>query len=177
MPKRKKIIRGIIIVATVVILFAIVGGIAMFRHYVSIRGQHLNSYSCSSGGGMTGGYNTESVTRNGDHALIRIESAEWHSQEPTVTEYLADPAVLDELEAVVRKFHMNFWNRKKFTNVFVADGESKGYHFKFDENDISFSSQIYPARYANKLAELHRIVEKYIKTAEKVEKSEEGNQE
>ncbi len=92
------------IAAALILLLAVAGVVkAMFSHYVNIRGQHLNSYSSTSGGGMTGAYYSETVKRQDDHALIRIESAEWHSQDPTVTEYLADAAVLDELETVVRK--------------------------------------------------------------------------
>lgn len=134
----------------------------MFGNYVRIRGQHLNEYRYSSGGGMTGGYYTKTVKRNKDYALIRIASAEWHSQEPTVTEYKVDVAILDELEAIIRKHRMNFWNKKKFTNMFVADGESYSYSFGFDNADISFSSQIYPARYSEKLKELDSVIEKNI---------------
>lgn len=135
----------------------------MFDNYVSIRGQHLNKYSYTSGGGMTGGYYTKTVKRDGDRARIHIESAEWHSQDPTVTEYLTDVVVLDELEAIVRKYKMNYWKGKKFTNMFVCDGESYSYHFDFDKAYISFSSQIYPAKYREKLAELDSVIEKYIK--------------
>lgn len=31
------------------------------NHYVSIRGQRLNRVTCSSGGGMTGGYSQEII--------------------------------------------------------------------------------------------------------------------
>lgn len=158
----------LIAAAAVVILLAAWACGNMFRNYVSIRGQHLNSYSYSEGGGMVGAYHSESVKRSGDRALITIESARWHSQDPTVEEYLTDAAVLDELEAVVRKYHMNFWHRKEFTNVFVADGDSKGYHFDFDEETVWFSSQIYPARYRNKLAELDRVLDQYIAAGEKL---------
>lgn len=140
----------------------------MFGNYVSIRGQHLNTYSYSSGGGMDGGYYRKTVKRYGDHALISIESAEWHAQDPTVTEYLTDVAVLDELEKVVRKCKMNFWNRKKFTNEFICDGESESYHFDFDDEDISFSSQIYPVQYRNKLSMLENVINKYIENGEKL---------
>lgn len=134
----------------------------MFGNYISIRGQHLNEYRCSCGGGMTGGYNNKTVKRFEDHALIKIESAEWHSQDPTVIEYQTDVAVLDEIEAIVRKYKMNHWNRKKFTNMFVHDGESTGYHFSFDDAEISFSSQIYPELYREKLAEIDSVIEAHI---------------
>ncbi len=169
MLKEKKINKWIlVIVAVVVVLLMVGGGILMFRNYVSIHGKHLNKYSYSSGGGMTGGYHRETVKRQEDYAIITIESAEWYSQDPTVTEYLADVAVLDELETVVRENKMNFWNRKKFTNMFVHDGESTSYDFDFDEANISFSSQIYPIEYGNKLSKLDDVVKKYIGSAEKL---------
>lgn len=161
--------RIIMIAAAAAALFAAAGICrTMLENYVNIRGQHLNEYSYHSGGGMTGGYHSETVKRYDDQALISIESAEWYFQDPTVTEYLTDAAVLDELEAVVRKYKMNFWNRKEFTNEFVYDGESESYHFSFDDERISFSSQIYPLRYSRKLANLDRVVEKYIEAGEKL---------
>lgn len=164
--KRIGICRWVCIIVAVIIVVA--GGCKMFENYVSIRDQHLTKYSYSSGGGMDGGYHRETIKEYGDYALVCIESAEWYAQDPTVTEYLTDAAALDELEAVVRKYKMNFWNRKKFTNEFVADGESESYRFAFDDEDISFSSQIYPMNYRKKLAELDEVVKRYIETGEKL---------
>lgn len=168
MSKRKKHSKLINVIVALVVLLVVAGGVMMFKNYVGIRGQHLNTYTYSSGGGMSGGYYRNTVKRYNDQALISIESAEWHSQDPTVTEYLVDASVLSELESVVRKNRMNFWNRKKFTNIFVSDGESQGYYFYFDDADISFSSQLYPAKYSKKLAELDSVVNKYIKAGEKL---------
>ncbi len=134
----------------------------------NIRGQHLNTYSYHSGGGMDGGYHAETVERYDDHALISIESADWYFQDPTITEYRTDAAVLDELESVVRKYQMNLWDGKEFTKEIVYDGATESYRFHFDEEDISFSSQLYPVKYGKKLAELDRVVEKYIETGEKL---------
>lgn len=166
MLKRHKWI--LLIAAVVILIIAAMFCRTMLQNYVSIRGQHLNSYRYSSGGGMNGGYHTETVKRYGDRALISIESAEWHSQDPTVREYLTDAAVLEELEAVVRKYHMNFWHQKEFTNAFVCDGESESYDFDFDDAGIFFSSQIYPMTYGKKLARLDRVVDQYIEAGEKL---------
>lgn len=163
--KRKKWI-VVAVVAAVVLIAS--GGIVMLKNYVGIGGQQLNKYSYSSGGGMTGGYHTETVKRSGEKAIISIEDAEFYAQDPTVTEYITDAAVMDELEAAVRKYNMNFWNRKKFTNIFVADGETDSYSFDFDKSEISFSSQIYPLRYSKKLSELDAIIKKYIKSGERL---------
>lgn len=170
MFNRIRINRRILIAAVVVVVLFVIAGVckAMIGHYVNIRSQHLNTYSYSSGGGMNGAYHEESVKRYGDGALIRIETAQWYAQDPTVTEYLTDAAVLDELEAVIRRHRMNFWHNKEFTRMFVYDGETESYHFGFDEECISFHSQIYPLRYARKLAELDRIVDKYIAVGEKL---------
>lgn len=139
----------------------------MLGNYVKIHGKHLDSYRYSVGGGMTGGYYEVKVTKYENQALIKIESAEWHSQDPTVSEYRADIAILGEIEAVVRKYKMNFWNRKKFTNMFVHDGESTGYYFGFEDVTVSFSSQIYPPVYRDKLALIDEIVKKYIGAEQK----------
>ena len=131
-------------------------------HYKNINRQKLNEYCFSTGGGMTGGYHVERVKRNGENAVISIEEASFHNEAPVKSEYPADVSILDEIEAVVRKYRMNFWHRKKFTNMFVADGASKSYSFEFDKKSISFSSQIYPPRYRKKLKELNEIVNKYM---------------
>ena len=164
-------IKRIIIIAIILAFSIIVGGIVyiMGGHYVSIRGQRLESYRYSSGGGMTGGYHHETVKRYDEaHALISIEKAEWHNQDPEIEEYLADVSVMDELEGIIRRYRMNFWNGKKFTNEFIADGESEGYSFSFDSDGISFSSQLYPARYDIKLRKLHEIIDNYLEKAEKL---------
>lgn len=140
----------------------------MLGNYVGIRDKHLNAYYYSSGGGMTGGYRNISVIRWEGQALVSFESAEWFSEDPTVNEYLADIAVLEEIEAIVRKYKMNHWNKRKFTELFVHDGESHSYRFVFDDADIYFSSQIYPETYGSKLAELSSVIEKYVREGEKL---------
>lgn len=130
-------------------------------HYVGIHGQRLNSYVHSTGGGMRGGFYRLTVRRQGDKALISFEKAESFNQKPEIEEYFIDAAVLDELGAAVKKYRMNFWNRKKFTHMFVSDGESKSYSFEFDKESVSFSSQIYPGRYRKKLKSLESIISKY----------------
>lgn len=158
------------IIFIVLILLLIVGGIFMFGdHYVNIRKQHLNEYQYSTGGGMNGGYYHKTVKRYNDTlALISIENAEWHNQDPTVNEYLVNVSILDDLETIIRKYHMNFWNRKTFSNMFIADGESYSYSFEFDEKDIYFSAQHYPTSYSNKLSKLNEIINKYLEKAEKL---------
>lgn len=131
------------------------------NHYININGQKLNGYSYYVGGGMTGGYYREKIKRNGDKAVISTEEAAFHNEEPVKFEYIVDSSILDEIETVVRKNKMNFWNKKKFTNMFVSDGESIGYIFEFDKQSISFSSQIYPTKYRDKLDEIKEIVNKY----------------
>lgn len=137
-------------------------------HYVNIRKQNLVKYQYTSGGGMTGGHYSETVTIYDDtRALISIEETEWYDADPVIREYIADKAILDELENVIRRYHMNFWDNKTFTDMFIADGESRSYSFDFDDSGISFSSQFYPAIYRKKLDKLDEIINKYIAAADK----------
>lgn len=64
--------------------------------------------------------------------------------------------MLDDIEQIVRKYKMNFWNKRKFTNMFISDGESTSYTFSFDKTRIYFSSQFYPAMYGMKLQRCSR---------------------
>ena len=167
MRKNRKTRKWAIIIAAVIVLAAI-GGVTIMvgRHFVSLHGQHLQQFTYSEGGGMNGGYYRKSVKRADDtHALISIEEADWYAQDPTVREYLVDASILEELEAVVRKCGMNFWNRKTFTRMFIADGESKGYSFQFDKASVDFSSQYYPARFRKKLSRLNDIINPYLQDA------------
>lgn len=169
MTKKRK--TTVFIIIAIVLVLAIIGGVIFMlgRNYVSIKGQHLNKYNCSSGGGMNGGYVSETVKRYDEsHALITTEKADWYYQDPTVNEYLVDVSIMDELETIVRKYRMNFWDGKNFSNMFIADGETTGYSFDFDEEGVSFSSQYYPERYSKKLEKLDEVVDKYIQSAEKL---------
>ena len=137
----------------------------MFGHRVNIIGLHLISFSYSSGGGMNGGYNRMTVTKDGENAVIATSEADWHGEELKEKKYTVSAEILNELEAVVRKYKMNNWHEKKFTDIFVCDGESESYCFDFGEETVRFSSQFYPAEYAGKLRELFKVIEKYISTA------------
>ncbi len=118
---------------------------------------------------MNGGYSEQSVERLDDgRALITLRNAGWYSQDPMIAEYMADGTVLDELEALIRGGRMNFWNNRRFTDMFIADGESTGYSFDFDHSSISFSSQYYPGRYREKLKQLDLAISKYLEDAEKL---------
>ncbi len=112
---------------------------------------------------MLGGYDCETVTRIDEKtALLRIESAKDHRDKPCIKEYKVDSLILSELEAVVRKYRMNFWHHKKFTNMFICDGENHSFSFDFGDANINFTSQFYPAFYSEKLNELKNITKKYI---------------
>lgn len=141
-------------------------GQTMIMHFVNIKGTTLNRYYCATGGGMRGGYHQEEVVPKGNgHAVIRITRADWHNEKPEVEEYIVDAQVLSELEQVIRKYHINFWHKRKFTTMFVCDGESTSYSFRFGTKYISFSSQIYPPRVRGKLKEFDEILTKYIEKA------------
>lgn len=133
----------------------------IFKHYVNIKKQHLLEYHYSVGGGMTGGYYSETVRRQGDKAVISTVRAEFHNEEPIESKIEVDASILDDIEQIVRKYKMNFWNKRKFTNMFISDGESTSYTFSFDKTRIYFSSQFYPAMYGMKLQEIRDIIKKY----------------
>ena len=157
------------IILAAILIVAISGGIifGLGKHFVSIRGQHLERYHYSSGGGMPGGYYSMTVKRTDDgRAYICSEQADWHSQDPTISEYIVDASILDELESVVRKYKMNFWNRKTFSRMLILDGESSGHSFQFDDGDIDFSSQHYPMKYREKLQKLDDVITTYLQNAE-----------
>ena len=47
----------------------------------------------------------------------------------------------------------------KFTRIFVADGASTSYDFRFDDGkNVRFSSQLYPDIYRNKLKRIDEVI-------------------
>lgn len=121
--------------------------------------QKLISYEENSGGGMEGGGNSVEVyTRDGETFLTVSSSRFWYTDN-TVGEYRVGDDTLAKIEKVFRKHRLQRWNRKKFTNIFIADGESHGYSFEFDgDASVYFSSQYYPARYRKVLNRFSAIL-------------------
>ncbi len=134
-----------------------------FEDWMEVRHNDLTSYSYSSGGGMLGGHSSRELRLQEYGTVLMPESrAETHSDLDEVHEYLLDKDVLQDIEAIFRKYHMERWNRKEFTKVFIADGESDSYHFRFGTAQIWFSSQVYPAKYANKLSKIDDAIRPYL---------------
>ena len=127
-----------------------------------VKNKELISYRYSSGGGMTGGGNSTEISIIDGEVILSYSNTEWWYEDADITEYKLDKAVLTDIESVFRKYKMQNWNDKKFSNMFVADGPSYSYSFKFEDSTmVSFSSQVYPVSYSEKLAELDKVIEQY----------------
>lgn len=132
----------------------------------SISNKKLLAYRESSGGDMQGGYSSVSVATVDGMVILTYSDSKWHYEDQNIKEYCLDPGVFNDLDKVIRKYKINTWNGKKFSNVFVADGASYSYSFDYEGGvRISFSSQMYPASYSNKLKELHSVIDKYKEKA------------
>ncbi|MCF0136382.1 MAG: hypothetical protein HUJ69_08190, partial [Lachnospiraceae bacterium] len=161
MKKMSKKKVGVIIGSVVVLLILCVGGYFMFfsGHYVNVNGQSLNKFSMSTGGSMTGYFKKTTVTRYDDErALLTIQVSRSFLMDPEVREYFIDVKCLDEIQSILSRYHMNFWNNKEFYKGFAADGESYTYTFQFDSERVFFSSQYYPKRYREKLQKIDDVL-------------------
>ena len=137
-------------------------GLFGFRKVPNVKNKRLISYVHSSGGCMSGGGNSTEISIIDGEVILTYSYTEWWYDDNDITEYKLDKAVLTDIESVFRKYRMQNWNGRKFTNMFVADGSSYSFSFKFDNSTrVSFSSQIYPASYRKKLAEIHKVIEQY----------------
>ena len=156
---KKIILLGMVIV----LMFSMLG----CGNTVNVKDNKLISYRYSNGGGMEGRGRTEEIRIVGEEVyLICYEHDMWY-EDDRVLEYKIDGEVLEEIEKIFRKYKMNRWNNKRFTGMFVNDGDSTSYYFGFEGyNTVSFTSQIYPEQYANKLKEISAVVEKYKAVAE-----------
>lgn len=127
-----------------------------------VKDKQLISYSFFSGGGMTGGGSSTSIALIDGEVILTDSRTGWWYEDAAITEYKLDQAVLAEIEHVFRKYHMQRWHQKKFSDLFVADGESYSYSFTFDDGtNVFFSSQVYPAFYSRKLSEIREVIETY----------------
>ena len=149
-----------------IILF-VIGGLLIFGLFgcskvPNVKNKELISYVYSSGGGMNGGGNSTEISIIDGEVILTYSDTEWWYEDDDITEYKLDKAVLADIESVFRKYKMQNWNDKKFTDMFVADGPSYSYSFKFEDSTrVSFSSQVYPVSYSAKLAEIDKVIEQY----------------
>ena len=149
-----------------IILF-VIGGLLIFGLFgcskvPNVKNKELISYVYSSGGGMNGGGNSTEISIIDGEVILTYSDTEWWYEDDDITEYKLDKAVLADIESVFRKYKMQNWNDKKFTDMFVADGPSYSYSFKFEDSiRVSFSSQVYPVSYSKKLAEIDKVIEQY----------------
>ncbi|MGN0577895.1 MAG: hypothetical protein ACI4J4_04685 [Ruminiclostridium sp.] len=115
---------------------------------------------------MNGGGNSTEISIIGGEVILTYSDTEWWYDDDDITEYKLDKAVLTDIESVFRKYKMQNWNNKKFSDMFVADGPSYSYSFRFDDNTaVVFSSQVYPTSYSEKLDELDKVIEQYKESA------------
>lgn len=171
----KKSLKILIIISAVVTAIAVAVLVMMYLSsdaYLeeqAMKNEKLVKYSYSRGGDMIGSRRSEEIKLLGDGtALFSVSSADWYAQDDTVSEYIIDAAVLDELAEVFRDNHMNRWENKKITDIFVADGASESYSFRFGDTSIGFSSQYYPEKYAKPLKKMDDIIRKYSEGKEKL---------
>ena len=149
------------------IIFIVIGGLLMFmlfgcRKVPNVKNKELVSYVYSSSGGMSGGGNFTEISIINDEVILTYSDKEWWYDDYDVVEYKLDKSVLADIESVFTKYNMQKWNGRKFTDMFVADGPSYSYSFKFaDGTRVSFSSQVYPKSYGDKLAEIDKVIEQY----------------
>lgn len=149
-----------------IILF-IIGGLLMTGLFGcgkadDVKNKNLVSYRYSSGGGMTGGSSSEEINIIDGKVVLTYSDAEWWYEDATVKEYIIDAAVLQDIEKLFRKYRLKNKNGKRFNGVFVADGPSYCYLFKFgDGTEVSFSAQVYPVSFNSKLNEIRNVILKY----------------
>lgn len=131
-----------------------------------VSDQPLIAYEYYSGGGMEGGYHSESIKKiDNGKAYICIEKSKAWNMDPVIQEYLVEDTILDELEAIILKEGMNEWHEKVFTDEIVYDAGSESYRFVFEKDIVSFTSQIYPKNVRDKLSKLDAVIDSYVNQA------------
>lgn len=125
--------------------------------------QPLTNFRYSYGGNMNGNSHSEVVTVINGETILSISHANWYYEPQKVSEYIVD-STLKEIDDICQKYKMKSWENKKFSDIFVSDGESYSYSFSFGEDEsFYFSSQIFPSPYREQLKEIHNVIDKGLK--------------
>lgn len=125
----------------------------------NVKNKKLISYRYSSGGDMCGGRKSTEISSIDGEMILTCADRTWWYEDENIIEYRLDREALSDIEGVFRKYMMQKWNQRKFTNMFVADGPGYSYTFKFEGNTtVSFSSQLYPLSYSKKLSKIQQVV-------------------
>ena len=108
------------------ILLFVIGGLLMFGVFgcskmPDVKNKELISYRYASGGGMTGGGNSTEISIVDGEVILTYSEKKWWYEDNDITEFKLDNAVLTEIESVFRKYKMQNWNNKKFSDMFVAE--------------------------------------------------------
>lgn len=125
----------------------------------------LTRFTYGTAGDMRGSTYSEDITPYDDtRALLTVRSKEYYAADEIVERYLLDAAVLPELERVFRSRGMRLWQHRRIGRMFIADGASKSYSFRFGNGKVfSFSAQYYPGLYGLGVRALRSTVRKYTK--------------
>jgi len=160
------------------LLTVLIVGMAIFDYIPgfavpNVRNQQLQSFRYGRGGDMNGSLHGILVSRKSGQTKVAVSRAKGHWEEPKTVEYLVEDQLLKDIEALFWKYRMDRWHEKKFSDIFVADGASYSYRFAFEEDDIWFSSQLYPPEYSTKLKEIHQLIEEYCQKGQVLPAKEE----
>jgi len=167
LPGNKKNHRKKRIMILVIAGLLILGGFLMVGLWKKNKweNQELEKYSTVTAGDMRGSAHRIELSKEEDgKALLVYSDTEEHGQEPVVKTYLVDGRILEEIKEVFIDEGMYGWDGRKFSGIFIADGANTSYSFIFADDDVSFSSQIYPEKYRKKLDRLDAVIEKYRET-------------
>ena len=161
----------IIVVLAIILLLGIAAAVYTFftsdfyEEMRDLKTKTLSRFSYSRGGDMLGSHDAVEIRAYEDgRVIMRSSSSSWHGEDDRTTEYEVDPGILTELEKVFRKYHMNRWDGKKITNLFVADGASYSYSFLIGDSYFGFSSQIFDGRYRRGVDELWEVIDRFGET-------------
>lgn len=162
----------IVLIATVLLAALGCGAVYLNNNraeHPNVNGLRLTGFEYSAGGGMNGEHTSMYyILQEDGTVLYSKDEARWWGERPKVNEALMDRLLLDELEAVFRKNHLEKWHNKTFTKEIVYDGASYGYWFRFDDTTVHFSSQIYPEKYEKVLDEVWAVLNKYQDSGERL---------
>lgn len=168
----KKMVIVRILVSVVILGVLIAAYMFLFKNKIKFtKHEPLNSYEQSYGGDMNGSYRSTKIKKiDEENALVSISEAEWHSQEPVVSEYYVPASLMKKIETTFDDHGVYSYNNLPDLKTEVLDAGTTSYDFIYEDGEsVNFSDHnMIPKKGMEGIKEIDKMIEKAIKNSEKL---------
>ncbi len=165
----RKMIKTVLLIAAIAAVLC--AGFFTVRDLIRKHHAPLTVYQYSYGGDMNGSSRKTRIQKLDDEtAMVTFSQADWHFQDPQVSEYIVSASVLPQIEEIFDKTGMYRYNDLPMSRFFALDAGTDSYYFRYEDYEsVSFSgNNRIPRRGRNALREISGIISDAVKTGQKL---------